>query len=151
VTEATPPRPGLRLHPVDLLVLLVAAGLASLVYAYFFRTTPVGRPVDSLLGATIEVEFRADRDWKRSFPAPGAAVIVEDFLVCDVAGSPAPGGAGGDAVRLSLRVRGREAQRPEAMTHFRSRLRRGTRVRLHDSTGEVEAEVLSVSAPPVGK
>jgi hypothetical protein len=132
--------PRRRLHPVDLLALILAIGLAFLAYATLFRRTPVSRPVDPLLGATVELEFAVDRPWKRTFPDPHRIVRLEDYLEAEVLGADDAGG-----VRtLRLRILDRDRQRPDALTLFRTGIRLGTRIRLVTPEAEVEAEVLRV-------
>jgi hypothetical protein len=146
VTDDPAPRPGFRVHPVDLLVLVLAVGLAALSYAYLFRRSPVPRPVDRFLGMVLEVQFEVDRPWKADFPAPGAPVCVDDYLVTDVV--KAEGSAGRRT--LVLRVRAREGQKPETMTQFRTGVFRGCTVRLLSGVSQVTGEVLSVQEPPAG-
>lgn len=129
-----------RIHVVDAVALVLAAGLAVLAYSYLFRRTPVPRPVDPLLGAEITVKFRPDEPWKQEFPAVGASVSLEEYLEADVTGADTAGG-----VRtVRLRVRGRDTQKPEALTLFRSGVRRGSELRMNDLTSEVRVEVTDV-------
>ena len=146
MTDAPAPRPGFRVHPVDLLVLAVAVALACIAYAYLFRRSPVPRPVDRFLGMVLEVDFEADRPWKKDFPVRGDTVTVEDYLVATVLDAgPAPGGPEG-VRRIRLRVADRESQKPEAMTLFRTGVFVGTRLRITciQKRSEVTGEVVSV-------
>ena len=120
---------------------VLAIGLVVVAYAFLFHRTPLPRPVDPLLGATLDVEFRADRPWKSVFPAAGASLLVEDYLQVDVVGEPVRGPG---TVRMELRIRGRDDQRAEALTLFRTGIYRGTRLRVRDGESEVEVEVLAV-------
>ncbi len=129
-----------RIHIVDAVALLLAAGLAVLAYSYLFRRTPVSRPVDPLLGAEITVEFRPDKPWKRDFPAVGASVMLEEYLEADVTAAETAEGLR----TVHLRVRGRETQKPEALTLFRSGVRRGGELRMNDLESEVRVEVVDV-------
>jgi hypothetical protein len=129
-----------KIHVVDAVALVLAAGLAVLAYSYLFRRTPVRRPVDPLLGAEITVEFRPDKPWKQQFPAVGASVLLEEYLEADVTSAETS-----ESVRtVRLRVRGRETQKPEALTLFRTGVRRGSELRMNDLTGEVRVEVIDV-------
>ena len=129
-----------KIHVVDVVVLVLAAGLAMLAYAYLFRRTPVPRPVDPLLGAEIVVEFRPDKPWKRDFPVVGATVYIEEYLEADVVSVEMQGG-----MRTAhLRVLGRDTQKPEALTLFRSGVRRGGELHLNDLDHEVKVEVVDV-------
>jgi hypothetical protein len=144
--DAAPRR---RVHPLDLLVLVLAAGLAALAYAYLFRTNPIPLPMDPYLGAEVEVEFIADREWKRTFGTPGAALSLHGTLACEVLEATGPAEGAADPRRtLRLRIAGREHQRAEALTHFRTAIRRGFRVRLVGFADEVEGEVTRVTPAP---
>jgi len=132
------------LHPLDLLVLVLAVVLAVIAYAYLFRSSPVSRPADVLLDAEITLEYEADRPWKRAFPAKGAAVLLEEFLQLVALDSPQPVKGRPGVVRVTVRVLGRDLQKPEALTHFRGGVRKGSQVRLADQDSEVTAEVVSV-------
>ena len=144
MTESAPPLSGrFRVHPVDLLVLVLAAALGALAWAYLFRTSPVPRPVDPYLGKEIELEFAADRDWKREFPAVGESVHLEEYLMASVLGREVVEENGRTLVRVRLRIHDRETQKPEVMTLFRTGVRRGTRLRMSTHQSEVEAEVLT--------
>ncbi len=145
-----PPR-GFRVHPLDLLVLVLALSLAALAYAYLFRSSPAARPVDPFLGSVIEVEFKADREWKERFPPRGAPVLLEEVLVADVEQrAPSPEGGPG-TVRLRLRVRERNQQKPEAMTGFRKAMRVGSTVQLSAGNFVVPAEVILVAPAREGR
>ena len=142
-------RPAPRVHPVDLLVLVVALSLGALAYAYLFKRSPVSRPVDAFLGIVVEVEFDADRDWKREFPKVGDEVTIEQYLVAEtLSAGPAPGGPEGRR-RVRLKVHDRESQKPETMTLFRTGVFRGALVRVGslERRSEVQGEVISVEAP----
>jgi hypothetical protein len=129
-----------KVHVVDLVALVLAIGLAALAYAYLFRRTPVPRPVDPLLGAAIDVEFRPDKPWKQSFPVTGKSAYLDEYLEADVTGAEDTGG-----VRVvHLRVKGRDTQKPEALTLFRTGVRRGTSLRLSSEGSEVVVEVVDV-------
>ena len=129
-----------RIHVVDLVALVLAIGLAALAYAYLFRRSPVPRPVDPLLGAAIDVEFRPDKPWKNAFPETGKSAYLDEYLEADVTGAENAGG-----VRVvHLRVKGRDAQKPEALTLFRTGVRRGTSIVLSSEGAEVQAEVVDV-------
>ena len=129
-----------KVHVVDLVALVLAAGLAALAYAYLFRRSPVPRPVDPLLGAAIDVEFRPDKPWKHSFPEIGKSAYLDEYLEADVTGAEDVGG-----VRVvHLRVKGRDTQKPEALTLFRTGVRRGTSLRLSGDGSEVVVEVVDV-------
>jgi hypothetical protein len=129
-----------RIHVVDAVALVLAAALAVLAYSYLFRRTPVPRPVDPLLGAEIVVEFRPDKPWKAAFPKAGATVLLDEYLEADVTGAEDAGG-----VRtVRLRVRGRDVQKPEALTLFRTGVRRGTSLVLSTEDSEVRVEVVDV-------
>jgi hypothetical protein len=151
--------PGFRVHPLDLLVLLLAVFLGVAAYTFLFHRQPVPRPVDPLLGKVLLLEFPADREWKRSFPEAGKEVLLDDMLLCDVEevapAAPSPDSPSPDSahprVRLRVRVRERSAQRPDTMTLFRTGIRRGTRLRVSDREDEVEAEVLEVEEPKGGR
>ncbi|MHC4821874.1 MAG: hypothetical protein ACYTDX_09170, partial [Planctomycetota bacterium] len=54
MSESDAPTRGFRIHPLDLLVLVMAIGLATLAYAYLFKRSPVPRVVDRFLGAEVE-------------------------------------------------------------------------------------------------
>ena len=140
--------PGFRVHPLDLLVLLLALFLAAAAYTFLFHRQPVARPVDPLLGKVLVLEFPADREWKLSFPAEGRQVLLEDMLLCDVEKLErvgVPTGSAVPVVRVSVRVRERSGQRPDAMTQFRTGIRRGTRLRISDRDNEVEAEIVEAA------
>lgn len=140
-------KPGRPIHPVDLLVLAAAAALGCVAYAYLFRRSPVPRPVDPLLGKVVEVEFPADRPWKRDFPVVGAPVMIEDYLVSEaLEAGPVAGGSEGHR-RALLRILDRDSQRPETMTLFRTGIYRGTKVRLTSDRQEVVGEVVDVREP----
>jgi hypothetical protein len=149
VNEPAPTPPGPRLHPVDLLVLVAAAALTCVAYAYLFRRSPVPRPVDPLLGKELLVEFAEDRDWKsaREFLRPGHGASLEDYLEAEVVGEGPPAPERPGTRRVRLRIGERKAQRPEAITLFRTGIRRGTRVRVTSRRSEVEAEVLEAPGP----
>lgn len=129
-----------KIHVVDLAALVLAAGLAALAYAYLFRRSPVPRPVDPLLGAEIDVEFRPDKPWKNAFPETGKSAYLDEYLEADVVGAE----AAGDVRAVHLRVKGRDAQKPEALTLFRTGVRRGSSLRLSSEGSEVTVEVVSV-------
>ncbi len=133
------------IHPVDLLALVLAIGLAIVAYAFVFHRTPVPRPVDPLLGAELVVEFPADREWKRDFPLPHRIVMISEYLDAELVGDPAESGPG--TVRLTLRILGRDRQRPEGLTMFRTGIRRGDVLRLNSPDEVLEAEVLEVRKP----
>lgn len=138
---------GFRLHPLDLLFLLLAVFLAIAAYTFLFERQHVPRPVDPLLGATIVVEFPAHREWLLEFPRVGEQVLVDDMLLCDVveAKSVKPSHGPGVPVRTAhLLIRDRSGQRPEAMGHFRRGIRRGSRLLISVRESEVEAEVVEV-------
>jgi hypothetical protein len=130
-----------RVHVVDLVALVLAASLAVLAYTYLFRRTPVPRPVDPLLGAEISVVFRPDAEWKRAFPAPGASVFLEEYLEADVKSAEDRG----DTRVVRLVIRGRDTQKPEALTLFRTGVRRGSVLRMNDLDDEVQVEVVDVT------
>jgi len=133
------------IHPVDLLALVLAIGLAVVAYAFVFHRTPVPRPVDPLLGAELTVEFPAARTWQRDFPLPHRVVMIAEYLDAELVGepvAPAPG-----VVRLTLRILGRDRQRPEGLTMFRTGIRRGDVIRLTSPDETVTAEVLEVRKP----
>ena len=132
-----------RIHVVDAVVLVLAAGLAVLAYAYLFRRTPISRPVDPLLGAEIDVEFRTDHAWQREFPAVGKWVYLEEYLQADVIRAQ----TSGDTRIVNLKVRDRSTQNPFALTLFRSGVRRGSRLVLSDQGNEVRVEVVDVRLP----
>ncbi len=144
MSEPDSPTRGFRVHPLDLLVLVMAIGLGTLAYAYLFKSSPVPRVVDRFLGAEIEVEFEIDRDWKKEFPQVGESAEIEDYLVTDVVERKEQQWEDRARARVLLRVKDRHGQRPETMTLFRSRIRRGIRVRIAQDGSEVEAEVISV-------
>ncbi len=151
MSDAPEPRPGFRVHPVDLLVLAVAVALACVAYAYLFRRTPIPLPVDRFLGTVLVVEFPADRPWKRDFPGRDAPVMIEDFLsaeVVEISGDDArPGG-----VRvLTLRVVRKMGQGPGTITTFRTGIHRGARVRISQHHSEVTGEIVEVQEPGSGK
>ena len=129
-----------RIHVVDVVVLVLAAGLAALAYAYLFRSTPISRPVDPLLGAEIVVEFRAEHEWQREFPAVGKWVHLEEYLVADVIRAQ----TNADTRVVALKVRDRSTQNPFALTLFRSGVRRGSRLVMNDHENEVHVEVVEV-------
>lgn len=136
--------PRFRVHPLDLLLLLLAAGLAALAWAKLFRESPLPLPSDRLLGAELEVEFAEDRPWKGGFGPVGGRLQIEDSLFSEVLErTPAEGAR----VRVRLRILGRDLQRPDELTHFRRVLRRGAAITLSEEDAEVEAEVLSIRAP----
>lgn len=149
MTEA-PPGPAPRrfpIHPLDLLVLVLAVAAAMLAYSYLFRTSPVPAAGDWLLGAEIEAEFTADRPWKEAFPASGSRVRVEDALVVEVlerSVGDAPPSPGAGRVRLRLRVAGRSEQPPDARLMLQRKLRRGSTILISDRESEVAAEVLAI-------
>lgn len=146
--DSIPPMARRRLiHPLDGLVLVLAIGLAVVAYAYLFRRTPVPRPVDPLLGAEVLLEIRVDRPWKAAFPGDADRVTIEEYLATDVVSGPAPVEGRDDAVRLRLRIRSRDAQQPEALTLFRTGIRRGSILRLSTLDAEVRAEVIEVESP----
>jgi hypothetical protein len=131
-----------KVHVVDVVALVLAAGLAVLAYTYLFRRTPVPRPVDPLLGAEIALEFRPDKPWKETFPLTGKSAYLDEYLEADVLGAETA-----DGVRtVRVRVKGRDAQRPEALTLFRTGVRRGTSLLLSSDGSEVRAEVVDVKA-----
>ncbi len=133
-----------RVHPLDLLLVLLACGLGALAWAKLFRESPLPLPSDRLLGAELEVEFAVDRPWKEGFPTEGRPVRIEDALFAEVI-ERAPGPE--SRARLRLRILGRELQRPDALTRFRRVLRRGAVLTLSEADSEVAAEVLSVRVP----
>jgi hypothetical protein len=128
-------------HPIDLLAVVLAVGLAALAYAYLFRRSPVPRPVDPLLGARVTVVFPLDRPWKSEFAKRGDKVQLEEYLTADVAETRDDGGRR----TATLVVRQREAQTPEALTLFRSGVRVGSELRMNDQTRETRVEVLDVA------
>jgi hypothetical protein len=132
-----------RVHLLDGAALVLAAVAAVVAYTYLFRNAPVPAVVDPILGAEITVEFRADKPWKASFPAEGTLVFLEDYLEADVTGAE----TNGETRVVRLRVRGRDLQTPDALTAFRSGVRRGTSLRVTDRKDEVRAEVLDVRKP----
>ncbi len=144
MSEPNEPRPGLRVHPVDLLVLAVAVVLGCVAYAYLFRQSPIPRAVDPLLGKVVEIEFEVDRPWKKDFPRIGDEALIEEYLRTEVVDAgPAPGK--GEERRVArVRVLDRNAQKVEAMTLFRTGVKRGMRVRLTSRDSEVTGEVLDV-------
>lgn len=141
-------RPGTRergrIHVVDLVVLVLAAGLAVLAYTYLFRNSPISRPVDPLLGAEVDLQFKVEHPWQTEFPAAGAAVEIEEYLRADVVRAETR--ATGRAV--TLKIRDRSTQNPDALTLFRGGLRRGSLVTLNDRANEVRAEVVEVRLLP---
>jgi hypothetical protein len=136
--------PRFRVHPLDLLLLLLACGLGALAFAKLFRESPLPLPSDRLLGAELEVEFAEDRPWKGGFGPVKGRLQIEDSLFSEVVERSA---APGDRVRMRLRVLGRDLQRPDELTHFRRILRRGASITLSEEDAEVEAEVLSIREP----
>jgi hypothetical protein len=138
------------IHPVDLLALVLAVGLAVIAYAYVFHRTPVPRPVDPLLGAELVVEFEADRDWKRTFPLPHRVVLIAEYLDAELLEDPAPAPDRDGWRRLRLRILGRDRQRPEGLTMFRTGIRRGAAIRIISPDSELTAEVVSVREPGDG-
>jgi len=147
MSESSEPKPRIRVHPVDLLVLVVAVALGCVAYAYLFRTSPIPRAVDPLLGKVVEIEFAVDRPWKREFPRVGDEALLENYLrteVLDV--GPVPG-AGDERRRVRVRVLERNAQKVEAITLFRTGLNRGMRLRLISRASEVTGEVVEVREP----
>ena len=146
---ATGPAPApRRVHPIDLLVLAMALGLAALCYAYLFRSTPVGRPAEPYLGMVLAAEFAEDQPWKREFAAEGSTLRVEDGLRGTVIErAPAPGGGAG-RVRVRVRILGAGEQRPDDMLRLKKDLRLGSRVRLCTAQAEVESEIVEVVPPP---
>jgi hypothetical protein len=142
-----------RVHPVDLLALLLAVGAAVGGYAFLFRRQPVPRPADPLLGAVIDAEFPADRAWKREFGRPGERLLLDDLLTVEIL-EAGPGALEGSR-RLRLRVAGRDAQESWAVANLRWGIHRGSSVALRDEGGAggivstVTAEVVAV-APPKG-
>ena len=133
-----------RVHVVDLVALALAVGLAALAYAYLFRRTPVPRPVDPLLGAEVVVEFDGDRAWKESWPAVGGPGSLEEYLGAEVVAVERGLADSPRRARVRLRVLGRETQRPEAMTLFRTGVRRGSVLRMSDLESEIRVEVIEV-------
>ncbi len=154
--ETDPPgeAPRLRVHPLDLLFVVLAAAAAWAGYAFLFRDTPVARPGDRVVGSELLLEFRADRPWKREFAVPGRTLVVEDRLAADVLEVTTPPDGPADARRVRVRVRERDAQRPFAVTQLRKVLRRGVVLVLRDDRSEVEeesqveAELLEIRRPP---
>ncbi len=130
-----------RIHIVDLVAVVLAALLAVLAYTYLFRRTPVPRPVDPLLGAEISVVFRPDTEWKRGFPQIGKSVFLEEYLEADVRSAEDRG----ETRVVRLVVRGRDTQKPEALTLFRTGVRRGSVLRMNDLDNEVQVEVVDVT------
>jgi len=137
-----------RIHPVDLLVLVLAVVLAVAAWSFLFRRTPVPRPVDPLLGAVVTVEHVPRHDWQRRFPEEGPEVRIEEYLSAEVVGGPDRSPDDPTAVRLRLRVHGRDEQRPEGLTLFRTGIRRGSLIRITNLRSEVRAEVVSVEPAP---
>jgi len=147
MSEPESPKAGSRFHPVDLLVLLVAVVLGCVAYAYLFRTSPVPRAVDPLLGMVVEVEFAVDRDWKRAFPPEGREVRIEGYLKAEtVSAAPVEGGPG-ERRRVRIRILERNAQMVEAITLFRTGLNRGMTVRLLAGDSEVTGEITDLRGP----
>ena len=140
-----------RIHPVDLLVLVLAGVLAVAAYSFLFRNTPVPRPVDNLLGVVITVEHTPKHEWQRRFPEEGPGVRIEEYLSADVIGGPEPSPTDPAAVRLRLRIHDRDDQRPEGLTLFTSGIRRGSMIRLSNRKSQVVAEVVAVELRPEAK
>ena len=151
MTEPADPPRGFRVHPLDLLVLVLAVALAALAYAYLFRRSPAPGHVDRFLGMTVEVEFEIDRPWKGEFAKEGAVVLIDDYLVTDVLqrGIVEPGRP--QHRIATLKVRGREGQKPETMNLFRTGLHRGSRVKLTSGDSEVAGEITALQEPPPGE
>ena len=139
---------GFRVHPLDLLVLLMAVALAALSYAFFFQRSPVPRPVDPFLGAVIEVEFTADRAWKETFPFPGNDVQIQEFLSAEVTERRVVQPGPPSRVLLRLHVLDRERQAPEAITLFREVMRKGSLIQIAAHNSVIHAEVVSVELTP---
>ena len=125
---------------MDAVVLVLAIGLAVLAYTYLFRNSPISHPVDPLLGAEIDLEFRPERPWQREFPAVGKPVYLEQFLQGDVTRAEMRG----DVRAVTLKIRDRSTQNPDALTLFRSGVRRGSSLVMNDHANEVRAEVVEV-------
>jgi hypothetical protein len=144
MSEPEEPKPRFRVHPLDLLVLVVAVVLGCVAYAYLFRRSPIPRAVDPLLGKVVEIEFAVDRPWKREFPRAGDEALIEDYLRTEVLEAGPAQGKGEDRRVARVRVLERNAQKVEAMTLFRTGVKRGMRVRLTSRDSEVTGEVLDV-------
>ena len=163
MTESTEPRSesagspppgaagGFRVHPLDLLVLLMAAALAALSYAFFFQRSPVPRPVDPFLGAVIEVEFTADRAWKETFPFPGKNVRIQEFLLGEVVERKVAAPGPPPTIHLRIHVFERAKQNPDAITLSRKAMRRGSVITLDADGSAVQAEVVSVERTAVDR
>lgn len=144
-----PPSPR-RLHPVDVVVAVALLLVAAAAWNWLFRAAPLPESVDRIVGAELTLEFPLDRDWKRNLLAPGTKVVIENRLTADVTSvGPSPE-RGESTLRVVLVIRGRDGQRPQALTQLRPLLRRGNRVTLRDEhpdpldESEIEAEVVEV-------
>lgn len=136
-----------RIHVVDLVVLVLAGGLAVLAYTYLFRNSPISRPVDPLLGAEVDLSIAVEHPWQAEFPAIAAPVEIAEYLRADVLRAETKG-----AVRaVTVKIRDRSTQNPDALTLFRGGLRRGALVTLNDLANEVRAEVVEVRLLAVTK